>query len=239
MPYSTAMKIAICDDSLPLHKELKNHLDAYAQEHRLIFDYYDFTSGHDLLASTYKFDLIFMDFQMDDLDGIETSRRLRSRKIDVPIVFLTSYANVVFDAFEVNAYRFLVKPVNKEKLEAALNSFIHELDDDNYILIKTEDMNKRININDIIYVEASGKYCYIRDNEMSHLYKGTLAEVEAMLPEDMFFRSHRTYLVGLRHIVSHDSTNILFDNDERAIISKMKLTAFKKAFTDYIKRSGI
>ena len=57
-----------------------------------------------------------------------------------------------------------------------------------------------------------------------------------MLPEDRFFRSHRTYLVGFRHVVSHTETMIVLDNQEKAIISKLKRTPFKKAFQDYIKR---
>lgn len=215
---------------------LKEHLDKYSMQRHVDLDYYDYTSGRDLLASSIKHDIIFMDYQMDGLDGLETSDQLRKKNIDIPIVFLTSYPHVVFDAFKVNAFRFLVKPIDMEKLTDTMDSFLHDLDDSNYILVKTDEANKRINIKDIVYVEASGKYCYIRDNEDSVLYKGTLAEIEEKLPQDMFFRSHRTYLVGFRHITSHTSTSILFDNNERALISKMKLTAFKKAFTDFIKR---
>ena len=68
------------------------------------------------------------------------------------------------------------------------------------------------------------------------LYKKTLSEIEKQLPADKFFRCHRTYLVGFRHIVSHTSTDVLFDNKEKALISRVKLPHFKKAFTDYIKR---
>ena len=230
------MKVAICDDKIQFHKMLKEHLDKYSMQRHVDLDYYDYTSGRDLFASSIKHDIIFMDYQMDGLDGLETSDQLRKKNIDIPIVFLTSYPHVVFDAFKVNAFRFLVKPIDMEKLTDTMDSFLHDLDDSNYILVKTDEANKRINIKDIVYVEASGKYCYIRDNEDSVLYKGTLAEIEEKLPQDMFFRSHRTYLVGFRHITSHTSTSILFDNNERALISKMKLTAFKKAFTDFIKR---
>ena len=87
-----------------------------------------------------------------------------------------------------------------------------------------------------MYIEAADKYCNIRTNEGTVLYKKTLSEIENMLPEDKFFRCHRTYLAGFRHIVSHTSTDILFDNKERALISRLKLTPFKKAFTGYIKR---
>lgn len=230
------MKIAICDDKETFRRILRNYLDEYSQLHHLDTDYYDYSCGRDLLASSIKHDLIFMDYQMDGLDGLETSELLRKKKINIPIIFLTSYPHVVFDAFKVNAYRFLVKPVEKDKLFDAMDSYLRQLDDSNYILIKTDDIVKRINIHDIVYVEASGKYCYIRDNEESNLYKGTLNEVEKMLPQELFFRSHRTYLVGFRHIVSHNSANILFDNNERALISKMKLSSFKKAFSDFIKR---
>ncbi|MBQ3947720.1 MAG: LytTR family transcriptional regulator DNA-binding domain-containing protein, partial [Ruminococcus sp.] len=108
--------------------------------------------------------------------------------------------------------------------------------DSNFLLLKTDEDNKRINIDDIIYVEASDKYCYIRTSEENILYKNTLSTIEKLVPEDKFFRSHRTYLVGFKHIVSHNSTDILFDNKERALISKLKYTPFKKAFADYVKR---
>jgi DNA-binding LytR/AlgR family response regulator len=230
------MKIAICDDKMPFHNSLKKHLDQYAFKHNLSIDYYDYMNGSDLIASNIEHDLIFLDYQMDGIDGLETARRLRKKNTDVTIVFLTSYPHVVFDAFEVNAYRFLVKPIDMEKLSATMDSFLQQKDDDHYIMIKTDDTNKRLNIDDIVYVEAAGKYCYIRVRDESLLYKNTLSDIEKMLPADKFFRPHRTYLVGFRHIVSHTSTEIIFDNNERAVISKMKLSSFRKAFTDYIKR---
>ena len=67
------------------------------------------------------------------------------------------------------------------------------------------------------------------------IYKN-LSVIENQLPQDRFFRTHRTYLVGFRHIVSHTSADILFDNKEKALISKLKYGAFKKAFVDYVKR---
>ena len=231
------MKIAICDDKMNFHTSLKKYLDQYSFKHSLNVDYYDYTNGSDLIASTIEHDLIFLDYQMEGIDGIETARRIRKKNRDVTIIFLTSYPHVVFDAFEVNAYRFLVKPIDMEKLTAAMDSFLQQDDDNRFIMLKMDDVNKRINIDDIIYVEAAGKHCYIRVQDESLLYKNTLSDVEKLLPPERFFRPHRTYLVGFRHIISHTSTDILFDNNERAVISKMKLTSFRKAFTDYIRRN--
>ena len=230
------MKIAICDDQMAMHTELKKHLENYAQKRNLIMIYNDYTNGFDLISSQNEYDIIFMDYQMAEIDGLETARQIRKKNTETAIIFLTSFPDIVFDTFEVNAYRFLVKPIDDKKLESALDSFLADNDESNYILIKTDDSNKKININDIIYIEASDKYCNIRTNEGTVLFKKTLSEIEKMLPEDKFFRCHRTYLVGFRHIVSHTSTDILFDNKERALISRVKVSPFKKAFTNYIKR---
>lgn len=230
------MKIAICDDKELFHKILKNYLDDYASLHSLEPEYYDYTCGQDLVESGIQHDLIFMDYQMEGLDGLETSELLRKKKISVPIIFLTSYPQVVFDAFRVNAYRFLVKPIEKDKLYSALNSFLQQQDSSNYILVKNDDTVMRVSIHDILYIEASGKNCIISISSEKIPYKGTLAEIEQELPEDMFFRSHRAYLVGLKHIVSHDNTEIQFDNGDKALISKTKLAAFRKALTDHMKR---
>lgn len=230
------MKIAICDDQMVIHTELKKHLESYAQKRNLIMIYNDFTNGLDLIGSQNEYDIIFMDYQMAEIDGLETARQIRKKNTETAIIFLTSFPDIVFDTFEVNAYRFLVKPIDDDKLASALDSYLADNDESNFLLIKTDEDNKKLNINDIIYIEAADKYCNIRTNEGTVLYKKTLSEIENMLPEDKFFRCHRTYLAGFRHIVSHTSTDILFDNKERALISRLKLTPFKKAFTGYIKR---
>lgn len=230
------MRIAICDDNIVLHDDLKKHLDVYAKKRDLVMVYYDHTRGSELLASDIEYDLIFMDYQMDGLDGLETSRQLRKNGVKSAIIFLSSFPDIVFDTFEVGTFRFLVKPIDDVKLSAAMDDYLASVDETNFILVKTDDGIMRINIDDIIYVEAADKYCYIRTSEDNILCKSTLAEIEKILPADRFFRTHRSYLAGLEHIVSHTSSEILFDDRERAMISKMKYPAFKRAFTDHIKR---
>ena len=229
------MKIAICDDQKIMRELLKTQLEKYAQKKKLCFVYNEYDNGFEMIKNAIDNDLIFMDYQMDKIDGIQTAKELRKKKIETPIIFLTSFPDVVFDVFEVKAYRFLTKPINEQQLTNALDSLIEEFAEENFLVIKTDDGIKRININDIICAEAVDKYCYISTTSGTVLYKKTLSVLEEQLPSNLFFRSHRTYLVGYSHILSHTNTEILLDSKEKALISKTKASAFKKNFLEYIK----
>lgn len=108
------MKIAVCDDEIILYEELYTLLNEYStlKKEPILTTY--FKTGYDLLSSTEKFDIIFMDYQMDDIDGLETSKRLRLKNSDVTIIFLTAFPKIVFQSFEVNTFRFLLKPIKKK-----------------------------------------------------------------------------------------------------------------------------
>ncbi|MBE5876260.1 MAG: response regulator transcription factor [Lachnospiraceae bacterium] len=229
------MKIAICDDEMRFHIEFKKYMDQYAKLRALDIIYYEYTNGKDLLASNKEYDVIFMDYQMNTLNGLDTARKLRQKNNQTTIIFLTSYPNIVFDVFEVNTFRFLMKPINMAKLTDAMDSYLKSQDTSNYIMLKIDDNTKKINQKDIIYIEASDKYCYIRTVDDNLLYKKTLAELAATLTLDTFYRCHRSYLVNFNHIVSHTNNDITFTNNEKALISKTKLTGFKNAFLAHIK----
>ncbi len=229
------MKIAICDDEMRFHIELKKYLDEYAKPHAIDIIYNDYTSGNALLNANKEFDIIFMDYQMNTINGLDTARKLRQKNINTTIIFLSSYPNIVFDTFQVNAFRFLLKPIDITKLTEAMDDYLKNMDSANYITIKADDVVKKFNQNDIIYAEACDKHCYIRTANDSILCKKTLTELEEMLTQDVFFRSHRSYLVNFNHIASHTSIDITLDNGEKALISKTKLTRFKTAFLAHIR----
>ena len=120
------MHIAICDDEEFFRKSLIEQLNKYSIEKGLDFLYYEYNDGVDLLASKIDFDIIFMDFQMKDKNGIDTVSALRQRNNNTHVIFASSYKDVVFDSLKVKTFRFLIKPIEKEKLYEALNSLIRE-----------------------------------------------------------------------------------------------------------------
>lgn len=232
------MRIAICDDEKYFRNLLKEQLNNYANEYALDFIYSEFSSGESLLINSIDFDLIFIDYQMSKINGIDTVDRLRKRNDKTTVIFISSYPDVVFNGLKVQTHRFLVKPLKYEDLCEALNSFLIKYNSDAYVLACDEenDKMKRIAESDIIYAMADNIYCKIMTLDHIYLYKGTLSEFQKQLKSDFFYRAHRSYLVNLNYVENYSHSEIVFENGERASLTKTKHFDFQKTYMSFLKR---
>lgn len=219
------MRVAICDDEKPMQTILENLLDK-------------FDNGHDLLRvlNEKEYEIVFMDHQMQDIDGMETSRLIRSRNNDCVIIFVSAFPEVAVDSYEVNAFRFIVKPINKEKLFKAIDDHLRSIDYDNLLILNTNDGKWKIKMSDIIYAEAKGKHTIVRTAQKSFEINIHMKKIEDKLPSEKFCRCQRAYIAGFAHINNHTNAEIIFDNGERAQIGKAYYSKFKNAFQEYIMR---
>lgn len=232
------MRIGICDDEASSHRELKIIIDKYANTKAISVLYFDFMSGEDLikyLLDHDDIDVIFMDYQMDTMSGLETSKSILEKNISIPIIFLTSFPEIVYDTFKVNTFRFLVKPIDTKKLSDALDDLLILYSSENYIFVTADDTSKRININDICYIEARNKGSLVRLKDRTLDCGLLLSDFQKKLPEDRFFRSHKSFLVGFKYITEYGSSEIVFSNGEKAKISRYRFNDFKKSYFDYMK----
>lgn len=230
------MKVAVCDDEKVFHNEITSLLRKFqkARGIDIFIDYFE--NGDMLLDSKYEYDVIFMDYQMEKMNGIETSWRLRETNSDSIIIFISAYPAAALDAFEVNTFRFLQKPVDEEKLFKALSDYLKSIDYDNLLLINTHDESYKIKMSEIIYLEGDGKYTTIRTKDSSFRIHINLKQLEIKLPTAKFIRCSKSFVVGFQHIDNHDSSQITFDNGEKAVIGIHYAKKFKTEFQNYIMR---
>lgn len=228
------MRVALCDDENVFRKEIYNLLSEYSQTKHIDIICDQYANGRELIHHACKYDIIFMDFQMNELNGIDTSKKIREINKNCIIIFVSAYPEIAMDTFEVNTFRFLSKPINKEKFFKAMDDYIKNIDYDNLIVIKSGDVNYKVNVSNIIYAEAKQKHCIIRTIDNAYEVATHLKSIERQLPKDKFARCQRSYIAGFGHIKNHTSQEITFDNGERAIIGKKYLPQFKTAFQDYI-----
>ncbi len=114
------MRIAICDDEFQCRQQTVQAIDECMRNIDILADVFE--NGRDFLQAFQKnpYDLVFLDIEMPETDGISLARKLRSLSCDVPIVFLTSHIEYALEGYEVNALRYLTKPIQCEKLNNLL-----------------------------------------------------------------------------------------------------------------------
>lgn len=229
------MIAAICDDDKIFRKELKAFLIDYKARHRLHIDILEFEDGKSLLNCKDLFDIVFLDYQMPNLNGMEAARILRSRKNMCNIIFITSFPEFMIEAFEVNTYRFLIKPLDTIKLSKDIDCFVKDKKMFSPIVVNVYGEQIVISSEDIIYLEGSGKYCNIRTIDNTVQSSKTLSGVLELLPQHCFFRTHKSYAINLYCIVSIKNDFITLNNGEKAKISRNRMSDFKKAYKDFVK----
>lgn len=191
------MFAALCDDDKYITKEIKKLLLEYAKDNRITIDIDEFESGEELLNSEKNYDIIVLDYQLGSTNGLTVAKELRKRNVLSSIIFLTSYPNFMIDAFEVNTFRFLLKPIDKSKFFKAIDDYIKIVDANYPITIIQNKELKKINSNEICYIEADGKYSNIHlSDKIMHCSK-TLAGVTKLLPAYCFVKTHRAFVVNL------------------------------------------
>ena len=229
------MRIAICDDERHFREALKQMFDAYARKRLIDVLHYEYKNGESLLKSDRKYDLIFLDYQMGDLNGVETAKKLRKNNCRATIVFMSSYPHVVFDTFEVNTFRFLTKPVVEGRLFKVLDDYLKSFSKSEYLMIKRPNIS-RVRFDDIIYIEAHNKTSAIHTVDEVVEYVRFISEVEKSLPKDRFFKCHKSYIVGLKHVKGRFERDLLLDNGAGVPLAAGRTSDFIKVFSNYMKR---
>lgn len=229
------MQVAICDDEQVFCKELRSVLLEYKTQHRLHIDIYEYASGDALLKSDKSFDIIFLDYQMPGLDGMEVARALRRRNITCSIIFVTAYPKFILESFEVQPYRFFVKPLLREQVVSLMNTFIAHQKLLAPIIVINDSEQKIVNAKDILYLEGNGKYCIIRTATGTYNSSKTLAQAHALLPQHCFYRCHKSYVVNFYSVSSFEKGIVTLVNGEIAQIGRSKIAEFKRAYMQFVK----
>ena len=235
------MNIAICDDEAFFRNTLSNELEIYARKYGLHFIMYKYKDGNSLLSSDISYDLIFMDFQLENKNGIDTVDALRKRNDNTKVVFISSYKDVVFDSMKVNTFRFLVKPLEREKLYEALDSVIKESKKTYYIAAKDESNQKNVTVAEskIIYIQADNIYATIITEKEIYKYQKSISCLQKELRSDFFYRTNRSYIVNFNYIAEYNNKEVTFINGQKALISKPKYKDFKNKYLNYLKMKSI
>lgn len=236
------MKIAICDDEPEIAELIAGKIKTIYKNMNISI----YTSCEELLDFGENIDILFLDIRMEGTDGMEAAERLRENGADTIIIFVTAFEEYVFQAFDVGAFHYLVKPFSDEKffevLEKAVayrNGQQEKKDNKNpvtkeTIVISSNGKHIQIIPDDIMYAEVFNRKVVIHTTDYTVEYYGKLKDLQEKLGDD-FYRPHRAYLVNFKYIRKYDATNIYLQQD-RILMSKKNYQDFVKQYLRYNQR---
>lgn len=203
------IKVGLCDDITDYNKKMENYIIRYGNENHLKVKITAYGSGSQLLLNFQKrkFDIIFLDVSMPELDGFETAERIRSIDENVVIVFCTSFYTIsnAGKGFEVDAEDFLSKPLLYKKVEYLLNKVYKKklLCAEEKLFLKCQDGLITLQLSDIIYIQVRNKLLILHTNKGEIQSSQRMRELEERLSRKLFFRCHNSYIVNLEYLGSN------------------------------------
>jgi DNA-binding LytR/AlgR family response regulator len=232
--------IAVCDDEEYFRKREKQLIEKYMQLKDYKYRIDVFQSGRELLELDSKlsqFDMIFLDINMEEIDGIETAREIRKITKNTYIVFVTAFITYALEGYKVDAVRYLLK--DDECLEKAVNECLETIVSKmNYEEYKTtfafQEGEKTIRLEDIVYIESNlHKLIFHMVGNVKYTMYARLDELSDLLQKKGFCRIHKSYLVNFKYVESVERYKAELMGGRSLAISKARYLETKNEFVSF------
>ena len=232
------MRIAVCDDEATFRFQISDMIDRIYGSMDVIID--QFSDGRMLLErfDANPYDVLFLDIEMPAMDGITLAKKLRERSENVFLVFLTSHVEYALEGYEVNALRYLTKPIREDKLREVLSYVMKKNSGKRQLMVKSDGEEFRINIADIVYLEAQNQYVMIHALSGDHLVRANLGDFEDQLKKDGFFRIHRGYLISLLKVKKLAKGFVTMEGGALLPVSRSNLKALKESLYSAVEQES-
>ncbi len=219
------LRIGICDDLSDARLLLRSALERILDSRKVQGQFFEFSSGENLLRwyerHAGELDLLFLDMELHELDGMETARRLRAADAGLQLVFVTGHSEYVFDGYTVGALGYILKPPGREQLESVLDraqaALVRELD--RAYLCRNGDIHYRIPLSSICYFASDRRQVQCVAENRTYTFYAKLDAVAAEVGKE-FIRVHQRYLVRAGAVDRIESGEVVLQSGERLPVSR-------------------
>lgn len=229
--------IVICDDETSSQDVLVSYLNQYTKETDETFNITVLNSGEELIEKLpNNTDILLLDIKMGQLSGMEAARVLRKQNNYVRIIFITTMTQYALEGYEVHAYGFIKKPVSYEPFKRQLGDALYSLvrQEGHFISISQGAEMLRVNVNDIIYMEAFKHDIQVVTLKGVQKCNTPLVQFEKQVKDDPFFRCHKSFLVHHKHITKINKDSLLMSNGDSILLSRHRRKEFLMDFSRYV-----
>lgn len=232
--------IAICDDEKYMLDNMKKIISQFFKRKNIKIIILQFLNGEELLKCKEKIDILFLDIQMKnkDMNGMEIARKLRNHKFQGFLIFITVLKEMVFESFEVQAYDYLVKPIEEKRFEKTMERLLFSIQDNKEanLLIQKGYESNIIAFNDIVFCEIIDRkiYLHLVTSQVIDFYD-KIENLETKL-DSRFFKCHRSFLINLKYLKSYKSGVAYMENGEEIPVSRLRSKEFSNVILQYMSK---
>lgn len=233
------MRIAFCDDDSRILSELQKYVREFFEQMGVTQpEYFIYHSGDEMLEKCEAVDIAFLDVEMPGVSGLHVGTKLKRDNPRVKLFIVTSYADYLDEAMRVQVFRFLSKPIDKNRLFRNLKDALYQYNVDTHeIPVTTSEGIIVLQAEDIICVENSQRKCLLFTTKGTIQAQCGFEQLKAKLDLPCFYATYRTFVVNMRYVrqITKDTVMLVYKNKKKeAYLARRRYTDFKDAYLLYL-----
>ena len=232
------MHIAICDDNINDLKAERIAIEDVLKEKNMKYSISEYTNAQGLINTDKNFDIIFLDIEMEGTNGLGVAKAIHEKNKKCLVFFVTNYEHYMDDAMDEYAFRFWVKPLDRQRLKRGIESAIKRINNNNKVIeININRQKQSIEIQKIIYISAEKGKTRIITTDGEFITREAFKTIKEMINSYFFYEPHTSFYVNLNYVTKYTKTSVIceYNNKEYEIyMSRRKYTEFNKYFIDWM-----
>lgn len=234
------MRIVMCDDDVSVMEKLIKYLREYFSSNHLPQpEYAAYTSGEALLEKEEAFDIAFLDVEMPGISGIHVGAKLQKRNRYAKIFILTSYLDYLDEAMKFHVFRYLSKPLDKNRLFRNMKEALYQISiDTRPVLIETKKETFTRTAEDIVMVESLSRQVLVHAIDQDYTSIQPMKHWYLLTKIGCFYQTHRSYVINMKYVTAFTNNSITLTIPSKgkisAYLTRRRYQEFKKAYMFYL-----
>jgi DNA-binding LytR/AlgR family response regulator len=213
------IKTAIVEDEQPAYQTLKEYLERFGKENNVEFSITHYSEGLSFLEECEGYDLVFMDIELPNLNGMDIATKLREKDTRVALIFVTNMVQYAIRGYSVDAIDYVLKPIQYNRFYSLMMkvSRVISLNQEKELVLKTSSGVKKVSLSALLYIQITDHLLIYKTDSEEYEVWGSLANAEKELPGEMFCRCNNSTIINLKQVTSFDKECVYLTKKKIAV----------------------